>query len=78
MESKDNSGALFKNDRKEKETHPDYRGEAVIKGQAYWLSAWLNESKNGKKYMGLKMQLKEDASQTQQVNEDPNDEIPFS
>jgi hypothetical protein len=46
------SGALFKNDRKEKPTHPDYRGDATINGTKYWVSAWIKEGKKGK-YMSL-------------------------
>jgi hypothetical protein len=46
-EQKDNSGALFKNDRKEQESHPDRRGDALIGGVAYWVSGWLKEGKNG-------------------------------
>ena len=36
-----NSGALFKNDKKTLEKHPDYRGEAEVNGQKYYVSpAW--------------------------------------
>ena len=36
----DNRGAFWKNDRKEKPTHPDFTGEATINGVAGWLSGW--------------------------------------
>ena len=55
----DNSGALFKNDRKEQEKQPDYKGSLTVNGAEYWISAWLNESSKGVKYMGLKVNLKE-------------------
>lgn len=48
FEMKENSGSLFKNDRKEKDSHPDYKGQCKIDGTEYWLAAWLKESKNGK------------------------------
>lgn len=51
-ETKPNSGSLFKNDRKEKETHPDYKGQALIGGVEMWVSAWIKEGKNGK-FMSL-------------------------
>lgn len=47
-EQKPNTGSLFKNDKKEKDTHPDRTGTALIDGVAYWVSAWTKEGKNGK------------------------------
>jgi len=47
-DKRDNSGVLFRNDRKEKDTHPDYTGNATIDGREYWISAWLKEGRNGK------------------------------
>ena len=49
---KDNSGALFKEDKKS-EKHPDYKGSCMVKGEVMYIAAWINESQNGKKYMSL-------------------------
>ena len=56
--TRDNSGSISKNDRKEKETHPDIRGSATIGGVAYWVSGWLKENDRGKWY-SLSFQPKE-------------------
>jgi hypothetical protein len=63
-EKRDGSGSLFKNDRKEQPNHADYRGDILIDGQEYWLSAWIKEGKNGK-FMSLAAKPKE-ARQEQQ------------
>jgi len=52
MEKMNNSGVLFKNDKKDTEKHPDYKGNIMVDGQEYWLSAWIKEGKTGK-FMGL-------------------------
>ena len=57
-EQKDGQGSLFKNEERETEQQPNYRGSLTIGGVQYWLSAWLKESKGGKKYMSLSAQPK--------------------
>lgn len=57
-QARDNSGVLFKNDKKETEKHPDYKGSILINGTDYWLSAWIKEGKSGK-FMGLAVSPKE-------------------
>ena len=59
MENRDNSGVLFKNDRKESEKHPDYKGYLTVNNQEFWLSSWIKEGKTGK-YMGLAISPKEE------------------
>lgn len=51
-EKRDNSGVLFKNENKDNDKKPDYKGSIVVNGQDYWLSAWIKTGKNGK-FMGL-------------------------
>lgn len=51
-------GALFKNDRKESEKHPDYKGALNVGGVDYELAAWLKTSNAGKKYMSLSVKPK--------------------
>jgi hypothetical protein len=56
---KDNSGAIFRNDKKEKDTHPDGKGSAVIDGVEYWISSWNKTSASGTQFRSLSFQRKE-------------------
>ena len=58
-QQKDNSGALFKNDKKESDSHPDYKGSAMINGSDFWVSGWVNVSSAGTKYMKFSYSPKE-------------------
>jgi hypothetical protein len=35
-----NRGAIWKNDKKETDKHPDFRGELNVNGAEFWVSAW--------------------------------------
>ena len=59
FETKDFTGALFINDRREKETDPNAKGSATIAGVEYWVSAWTNTSAKGVRYQSLKYTAKE-------------------
>jgi hypothetical protein len=82
-----NSGTLFKNEKKEREAHPDSRGEAEVvcphcnNTNAYWLSAWTNLIKNGKrtgqKMLSLKFSLKEGKPAAQTNSTIGEEDIPF-
>jgi hypothetical protein len=84
-EARDNTGSLFKNDRKESDTHPDYKGSALLNGVDHWLDAWINTDRNGNKYMSLKFKPKE-ARQNGDAPRQPvaapyndlEDDIPFA
>lgn len=47
-EQRDNSGILFKNENREKETHANARGKAMIGGVMYYVDAWTKEGAKGK------------------------------
>jgi uncharacterized protein (DUF736 family) len=50
MEQKNNTGAIFKNDKKTAENQPDYRGNMTVDGQQWEISLWVRESAAGLKY----------------------------
>jgi hypothetical protein len=35
-----NRGSIWKNKKKEKDTHPDFTGSLDVDGVEYWVSAW--------------------------------------
>lgn len=75
-----NSGSLFKNDRKTKDTHPDYTGSGNFDGKDVWISAWVKETKAGKKFFSLSWKEKEAVTGEKQAPTAQNvmdDEVPF-
>lgn len=58
-EQKDNSGSLFANEQREKDTHANARGSATIDGVAYFVDAWTKTTKDGKKWQSLSFKKKE-------------------
>ena len=86
-----NRGAIFVNNRKEKDTQPDRQGSINVAGVDYWISGWIKDGSNGK-YMSLSVTPKETTQtaaqaaqhaappQRQQaapVVQDLDDDIPF-
>ena len=77
-QTRDNSGVLFANDKKETEKHPHYKGNITVDGKDYWLSAWVKEGKSGK-FMGLAVSPKEEYQPKQAPKKASFDEsdLPF-
>lgn len=48
FEHRDNSGSLFRNEKKSHDAQPNATGEAKIGGVMYRISAWTKEGKKGK------------------------------
>lgn len=42
-----NRGALFLNDRKQSDKHPDWKGRININGVDHWLSGWKKQTQKG-------------------------------
>jgi len=45
---KENTGSIFKNDRKETDKHPDYTGTINVEGKEWQISLWVKDGKKGK------------------------------
>ena len=54
-EKKHGDVTLFANDRKTKDTQPDFRGTIHIQGKDYELALWNRVSKNGNTFLSGRM-----------------------
>ncbi len=73
-----NKGALFKNQKKESDNHPDYNGSINIDGVEYWQSAWIKEGKSGK-FFSQSFKRKDEQSKPtpKKQTEDLDNDLPF-
>ena len=51
METRNNTGAIFKNDNKKAENHPDYKGKVNVNGKEMEIALWMKTSAKGVKFM---------------------------
>lgn len=76
-ETRNDTGALFTNDRKEHERQPDFRGEAVVNGVKVEVAAWRKTSASGKVYLSLKFQAPRERDQTAKSASKAEADFPF-
>jgi hypothetical protein len=82
---KEGKGSIFPNDYKLSETHPDFRGKAMWKGQLIEISLWEGETQAGVKKFSVSISEPRAKSDTPQrvVASKPapkverEDDIPF-
>jgi hypothetical protein len=83
-----NRGSIWKNEKKEKDTHPDFTGSLNVSGVEYWVSAWKRKEGAAAKAPALSFSIKPKDEQPQRQpadktragasrNQDMEDEIPF-
>lgn len=87
-----NRGSIWKNDRKETDSHPDFTGSINVEGVEYWLNGWRRAPDANPKAPAMKFTVrpKEQPQRgggagqraqavrgQQQVDEFADDSIPF-
>ena len=53
----DNEGAIWGNQKKQKDTHPDFTGNAVVDGVEYRIAAWKRKPNANPKAPSLKFKF---------------------
>lgn len=73
-EQRDMSGTLWKNEKREKDTHPNATGTCMVDGVEYYVSAWTKDGAKGK-FQSLAFKRKQ--QQRGPAQEPPDDDTPF-
>lgn len=83
-ELRDMNGSLFKNRKREKDSHPNSQGAAMIDGVEYWISGWTKTDKNGDPWISLAFKRKEEKppaetekERAQRAVQEIDSDIPF-
>lgn len=80
-EHREGHGSLFRN-KSENPKAPTHKGDFMLDGKLYTISAWTKEGAKGK-FFSLKVEPKRDGSQSAPQREKPapvedfNDDVPF-
>ena len=78
-EIKPGQGSLWANENKTSDNAPNATGRCNIDGKIFKIAAWTNESKDGKRFMSLKIEIDEKPKRAegQSTADYIDDEIPF-
>ena len=72
-----NTGVIFKNNKKTNEKQPDYTGKATIDGKEKQIAVWLKDSKAGKKFFSLRFSDPYTGNQNAQPQQQKGNDIDF-
>ncbi len=75
-----NRGAIWKNEDKQADNHPDFKGNLNVNGQEFFVSAWKRKPDASPKAPALSFSVQPKQQQTQepaQAVPDFDDDIPF-
>ena len=84
-----NTGMMMRNENREHDKQPEFKGSLNVDGRDFWISAWVNTGKEGskiegKKYFSIKLTAKDAPKDTKPATKarvgferDLDDEIPF-
>jgi hypothetical protein len=85
-----NRGSIWKNKKKEKDTHPDFTGSLNVDGVEYWVNAWRRKDDANPDAPALTFSVRPKEAKADHQNERPavrkssaemgrdlDDEIPF-
>jgi len=72
----DNSGIMFQNDDKEKDSHPDRKGSCTIDGKEYWISGWIKQGQKGK-FLSLSFKPKDAKPEKPGKPQDMDSDVPW-
>ena len=84
METRNNSGAIFKNENKKSENQPDYKGKVNVNGKEMEIALWIKISAKGLKFLSasfsepfVKGEPQNQKNEPQYKALDINDDLPF-
>ena len=86
METRINTGAIFKNDNKKTDNHPDYKGKVNVNGKEMEVALWMKTSAKGVKFFSVSFsepfvksetQINGTLKQPSYVSLDAKDDLPF-
>ena len=93
METRINTGAIFKNDNKTADNHPDYKGKVNVNGKEMEIALWMKTSAKGVKFFSVSFsepfvkgepqiknnepQINGTLKQPSYINLDAKDDLPF-
>lgn len=73
-----NNAVIFKNNKKEKDTQPDYTGTVNVEGKDYSISLWIKDGKAGKFFAGkIQEPFKKMENTSDKINKMNDMDLPF-